>query len=309
MLSRVLELNKHRERDQTQEYHEEHQYLNLIRDVIEYGTDETGRNGVTRMVFGCAMDFSLLDNQIPILTTKRVAHRTCLRELLWFISGNTDNRVLQQQGVGIWNGNGSREFLDQVGLTDYREGDLGPVYGFQWRHFNAPYSDCEQDYCNRGIDQLQQVIDSLKDPAKRSSRRLLITAWNPCQIEEMVLPPCHVLMQFNVRDGKYLSCSLYQRSGDIGLGVPFNIASYSLLTHLIAHHCDLVAERFVYYLGNAHIYDDHIDALNSQLANEPYTFPKVKITQQYNDIAHYSIDDFELLDYKSHEKIKMEMRK
>lgn len=309
MLSRVLEINKYRERDQNGEYHEEHQYLNLIRDVIEYGTDETGRNGITRMVFGCAMDFSLLNNQIPILTTKRVAHRTCLRELLWFISGNTDNRVLQQQGVGIWNGNGSRDFLDQVGLTRYQEGDLGPVYGFQWRHFNAPYSDCEQDYSNQGIDQLQQVIDSLKDPDKRSSRRLLITAWNPCQIEEMVLPPCHVLMQFNVREGKYLSCSLYQRSGDIGLGVPFNIASYSLLTHLIAHHCDLEAERFIYYLGNAHIYDDHIDALKSQLANQPYSFPKVRITQHYNDIADYNIDDFELHDYKSHEKITMEMRK
>ena len=309
MLSRVLEINKYRERDQNGEYHEEHQYLNLIRDVIEYGTDETGRNGITRMVFGCAMDFSLLDNQIPILTTKRVAHRTCLRELLWFISGNTDNRVLQHQGVGIWNGNGSREFLDQVGLTGYREGDLGPVYGFQWRHFNAPYSDCEHDYSNQGIDQLQQVIDNLKDPDKRSSRRLLISAWNPCQIEEMVLPPCHVLMQFNVREGKYLSCSLYQRSGDIGLGVPFNIASYSLLTHLIAHHCDLEAERFVYYLGNAHIYDDHIDALKSQLENQPYSFPKVGITQRYNDIAKYSVDDFEIHDYNSYEKIKMDMRK
>ena len=309
MLSRVLEINKHRERDKSQEYHEEHQYLNLIRDVIEHGTEEQGRNGVTRMVFGSAMDFSLLDNQIPILTSKRVAHKTCLRELLWFISGNTDNRVLQEQGVTIWNGNGGREFLDLVGLTDYREDDLGPVYGFQWRHFNATYTDCEQDYTDKGVDQLQQVINCLKDPLKRSSRRLVISAWNPCQIEEMVLPPCHVLMQFNVRDGQYLSCSLYQRSGDIGLGVPFNIASYSLLTHLIAHHCDLVAERFVYYLGNAHIYDDHIESLKQQVENSPYPFPKVKITNKHDDITDYGVDDFSIIDYKSHEKIAMKMRK
>ena len=309
MLSLVLDTNKYNNRDKNAEYHEEYQYLNLIRDVINNGSDENGRNGKTRMVFGSAMDFSLSDNKIPILTSKRVAHRTCLKELLWFISGSTDNRVLQEQGVTIWNGNGSRDFLDSIGFVDYMENDLGPIYGFQWRHFNADYTDCNGTYTGKGVDQLQYIVDCLKDPSKRSSRRLIISAWNPCQIHKMVLPPCHVLMQFNVREDKYLSCSLYQRSGDIGLGVPFNIASYSYLTHLLAHHCGLEAERFVYYLGNAHIYDDHLVALGKQLDNRPYNFPRINIKNIHDNIGDYTVDDFEITDYKSHEKIAMEMRK
>ena len=329
MLSAVLDINKYNRRlkcnndnnnhnnnnnnnnnnTDNREYHEEYQYLNLIRDIIEHGTDETGRNGKTRMVFGSAMEFSLKDHKIPILTSKRVAHKTCLKELLWFISGDTDNKTLQRQGVTIWNGNGSRDFLDSVGLVDYNEGDLGPVYGFQWRHFNIPYTDCNTDYTGKGIDQLQSVIDCLKDPERRSSRRLIISAWNPCQIEEMVLPPCHVLMQFNVREGNYLSCSLYQRSGDVGLGVPFNIASYSYLTHLLAHHCDLKADKFVYYLGNAHIYDDHLEVLQSQLENPPFPFPTLTISRHHQDIGDYTIDDFHVSEYNSHEKIPMTMRK
>jgi len=309
MLSLVLENNKYKNRNLDNNYHEEHQYLNLINDIIQHGTYETGRNGKTKMVFGSTMIYSLKDNVIPILTTKRVAFKTCLKELLWFISGSTDNKVLQDQGVNIWNGNGSRDYLDSIGFTEQSENDLGPIYGFQWRHFNADYRDCSSDYSGKGIDQLEYVISCLKDPNKRSSRRLLVSAWNPCQIDKMVLPPCHVLMQFNVREGKYLSCSLYQRSGDVGLGVPFNIASYSYLTHLIAHHCDLIAENFIYYLGNAHIYDDHEEVLNLQKDKEPYNFPKIVIKNKYDKIDEYKIDDFEILEYKSHEKIKMEMRK
>ena len=186
--------------------------------------------------------------------------------------GSTDNKELQEQGVTIWNGNGSRDFLDSVGLINYKENDLGPIYGFQWRHFNAEYNGCDSNYRNKGIDQLAYIINCLKDPDKQTSRRLIISAWNPCQLDKMALPPCHLLMQFNVRDNKYLSCSLYQRSGDIGLGVPFNISSYSLLTHLLAFHCDLVADKFIYNLGNAHIYEEHLNVLEKQINNKPYIF-------------------------------------
>lgn len=309
MLSQILKTNMHKDRNIDNEFHEEYQYLNLIKDVINYGENEVGRNGSTRMIFGTTMEFSLKDNTIPILTSKKVAHKTCLRELLWFIKGSTDNKILQDQGVTIWNGNGSRDFLDSVGLVDYKENDLGPIYGFQWRHFNADYNDCYTDYTDKGVDQLAYIIECLKDPLKRSSRRLIISAWNPCQLPKMVLPPCHVLMQFNVRVGKYLSCSLYQRSGDIGLGVPFNIASYSFLTHLLAHHCDLIPEKFVYNLGNAHIYENHLPVLEKQTDNKPYKFPKVKIDNKYSNIEDYKISDFAIEDYQSHDKIKMDMIK
>lgn len=309
MLSQILKTNMHKDRNIDNEFHEEYQYLNLIKDVINYGENEVGRNGSTRMIFGTTMEFSLKDNTIPILTSKKVAHKTCLRELLWFIKGSTDNKILQDQGVTIWNGNGSRDFLDSIGLVDYRENDLGPIYGFQWRHFNADYNDCYTDYTDKGVDQLAYIIECLKDPLKRSSRRLIISAWNPCQLPKMVLPPCHVLMQFNVRAGKYLSCSLYQRSGDIGLGVPFNIASYSFFTHLLAHHCHLIAEKFVYNLGNAHIYENHLSNLEKQTDNKPYKFPKVKIHNKYSNIEDYKTSDFIIEDYQSHDKIKMEMIK
>ncbi len=309
MLSQVLHTNKYRDRDINSNYHEEFQYINLIKDVINYGNYESGRNGKTKMIFGTVMEFTLENNIIPILTTKRVAHKTCLRELLWFIKGSTNNKELQDQGVTIWNGNGSRDFLDSVGLVNYNENDLGPIYGFQWRHFNAEYHGCSEDYKNQGIDQLAYVINSLKDPDKRTSRRLIISAWNPCQINKMALPPCHVLMQFNIRDGKYLSCSLYQRSGDIGLGVPFNISSYSFLTHILALHCGLEADKFIYNLGNAHIYEDHLNVLQQQIEREPYVFPTINISNKRDNIEDYVVEDFIINNYRSHEKIKMEMKK
>jgi len=255
------------------------------------------------------MCFSLKDGTIPILTTKRVAWKTCLRELFWFIRGDTDNRLLQEKNVKIWNANASREFLDSRGLVHRMENDLGPVYGHQWRFFNAPYTDCDADYSGQGVDQLKSVIDSLKNPETRSSRRMIVSAWNPQQLDEMALPPCHVLMQFNVIGNK-LSCSLYQRSGDVGLGVPFNIASYSFLTHMLAHLCGLEPGDFVYHLGNAHIYDDHIDALAEQAKLTPHEFPKLEIADRnYASIEDYQEADFSLIGYVSHSPIKMEMRK
>jgi len=288
---------------------EEEQYLQLIRDILSDGEMVKGRNGLTKALFGASMYFSLKDGIIPILTTKKVAWKTCLRELFWFIKGSTSNELLQKSNVKIWNANGSREFLDSRGLTNLRENDLGPVYGHQWRFFNAPYTDCDADYTNQGVDQLQYIIDNLRNPETRNSRRLILSAWNPCQLDEMALPPCHVLMQFNVIGNK-LSCSLYQRSGDVGLGVPFNIASYSFLTHIIAHYCGLEAHEFVYNLGNAHIYDDHLDVLAEQCRLEPYKFPTLSIRDRvYDNIEDYNEHDFTIHDYKSHIPIKMEMRK
>jgi|TARA_Y100000992_G_C21262947_1_gene492312 thymidylate synthase len=296
-------------RDSNGKNHEENQYLKLINDIIENGTMETGRNGNVKTIFGAAMHFSLENNKIPILTTKKVAWKTCLKELIWFIKGSTDNNILREQNVGIWNGNASREFLDSRNLVNNKEDDLGPIYGHQWRYFNADYIDCNSDYTDKGVDQLEYIITSLKHPTERFSRRLIMSAWNPQQLDEMALPPCHVLCQFCVTDTNKLSCSLYQRSGDIGLGVPFNIASYALLTHLIAKHCNLVPYQFVYFLGNAHIYDDHIESLKTQVQRVPYEFPTLEIQHVKSNIEDYTIEDFKLINYNYSDKISMKMRK
>ena len=293
---------------QTCENEEEKQYLNLINDIISKGSLEKGRNGNTYVIIGAAMHFSLENNSIPLLTTKKVAWKTCLKELLWFVRGQTNNKILTEQKCNIWKGNASREFLDSRGLVNNEEDDLGPVYGHQWRYFNATYTNCNADYSNKGVDQLQYIINQLKDPKTRNSRRLVMSAWNPCQLNEMALPPCHVLVQFNVTQGNKLSCSMYQRSGDVGLGVPFNIASYSFLTNLIAKHCDLEAHELLYHLGNAHIYDDHVDALKEQLTRIPHNFPKIKINVKKDNINDYNLEDFEIEDYKYHGVIKMKMR-
>jgi len=304
MLSRALESIKFRNNQK----HDENQYIALIDDIINHGDMVDGRNGKTLTVFGSSMHFSLENGELPLLTTKKVAWKTCLKELLWFISGSTNNDLLNEQNVKIWNGNSSREFLDSRGLVNNRVNDLGPVYGHQWRFFNADYSTCDDSYNGKGVDQLDYIVKQLKDPKERYSRRLLMSAWNPGQLDEMALPPCHVLVQFNVLPGDKLSCSLYQRSGDVGLGVPFNIASYSFLTHLIAFHCGLKAHEFCYHLGNCHIYDDHIEQLKIQRNKEPYKFPKLVIKDKKDDINDYIVDDFEIKDYKSHEPIKMNMR-
>ena len=292
---------------QTGKKSEEYQYLDLISDILEEGTMEEGRNGLTKSIFGAAMHFSLENGTIPLLTTKRVAWKTCLKELLWFIKGDTNNENLQKEGVTIWNDNASREFLDSRGLTHLRENDLGPVYGHQWRHFNAPYTTCDENYDGKGVDQLAQIIKCLKDPLQRTSRRMVMCAWNPCQLDEMALPPCHILAQFNVTGGNKLSCCMFQRSGDVGLGVPFNIASYSFLTHLLAKHCDLEPFEFIYYLGNCHIYDSHLNAIQEQVTKMPHAFPTLIINVKRENINDYILDDFEVRNYKHHEVIKMKM--
>jgi len=312
MLKHAIDLNKYKGRDRGNnnegKYHEEYQYLNLLNDIMNEGTLEEGRNGFTKCVFGSAMHFSLENGKIPILTTKKTAWKTCLKELLWFIRGDTSNKRLNNEGVHIWDGNTTKEFMEARGLSHYSDGDIGPMYGYQWRQFNAPYEGCDADYTGKGIDQLQNVIDCLKDPKQRSSRRMVISAWNPCQIDEGVLPPCHVLFQFNVVDGNKLSCCLMQRSYDSVLGAPFNICSYSLLCCLIAKHCDLEPYEFIHYGGNCHIYDDHFDQVKEQITREPYEFPTLEILNKRENINDYVVDDFKISNYQHHPPIKAAMR-
>ena len=289
--------------------HEEYQYLNILQHILENGFWEEGRNGKTKSIFGNSMRFSLKDGKIPILTTKKTAWKTCLKELLWFIRGETNNKILKEQGVHIWDANGSREFLDSRGLFNYEEDELGPIYGRQWRQFNKQFfSKCQEDITKEeGIDQLQQIIDALKDPNQRTSRRLIMTAWNPCQLHQMALPPCHILCQFNVHDGNKLSCMMVQRSCDFFLGSCLNIASYSFLTHLIAKHCGLQAYEFVYFMGNVHLYENAIDAAKLQITREPFEFPTLSIKQVRENINDYQVQDFEIHNYKHNEAIKVAM--
>merc|ERR1719495_3075100 len=225
-------------------------------------------------VFGRQMRFSLRDGTFPLLTTKKTFHRGISEELFWFIRGSTNALELKEKKVMIWEGNSSREFLDSVGLGHRQVGDLGPVYGFQWRHFGAQYSDMHADYTGKGVDQLAEVINRIK--TKPNDRRIIMCAWNPADLDKMALPPCHCLVQFYVANGE-LSCQLYQRSADMGLGVPFNIASYALLTVMLAHVTGLRPGDFVHTLGDAHVYSNHVEALKQQLEREPRAFPKISI--------------------------------
>ena len=220
------------------------------------------------------------------------------------IRGSTSAKELQEKNIHIWDGNGSREFLDKNGLGHREEGDLGPVYGFQWRHFGADYQDMHADYSGQGVDQLAEVIDKLRN--KPEDRRIIISAWNPAAIPEMALPPCHCFCQFYVANGE-LSCQLYQRSCDMGLGVPFNIASYALLTCLLAHVCDLKPGDFVHTLGDTHVYLNHVEPLKKQLLNAPRAFPTLRINTDTKDIDAIRFEDLEIVGYQPHKKIPMEM--
>lgn len=286
------------------ERHEEYQYLEAIQKIISEGTLKSNRTGIdTKAIFGMQQRYSLKDT-FPLLTTKRVFWRGILEELLWFIRGSTNAKELSEKNVHIWDANGSREFLDGRGLQHLQEGDLGPVYGFQWRHFGAEYTTMTDDYTNKGVDQLKGVIEKIRN--NPTDRTIIMCAWNPKDIPRMALPPCHCLVQFFVADGK-LSCQLYQRSADMGLGVPFNIASYALLTYMVAHVTNLEPGDFVHTLGDAHVYVNHIEPLKEQLTREPRPFPKLLIKRQVSDIEDFRVEDFEIIGYEPHKKIKMEM--
>lgn len=285
--------------------HEEMQYLDLIREIITSGNRRMDRTGTgTLSKFGATMRFSLRDNTLPLLTTKKTFWRGVAEELLWFVSGATNANLLREKNIHIWDGNGSREYLDSLGLTEREEGDLGPVYGFQWRHFGAEYKTMHDDYTGQGVDQIAKLIHTIK--TNPTDRRMIVSAWNPAAFHLMALPPCHMFAQFYVANGE-LSCQMYQRSADMGLGVPFNIASYSLLTHMVAHVTGLKAGEFVHVIGDAHVYLNHVEPLQTQLQREPRPFPKLRIKRTVTDIDDFTYDDFEVIGYKPHKRIKMKM--
>jgi len=301
------------------------EYLGLCKYILDNGIEKEDRTGVgTKSIFGYQMKFDL-NNGFPLLTTKKVNFNLVWSELLWFIKGDTNIRFLLENNNNIWNewafkkwvesdeyngpdmtDFGHRTLVDEDFAKDYKEqmkffkekiltddefskkyGDLGNVYGKQWRNFN-------------GVDQLKNVIEQIKE--NPSSRRLIVSSWNPAEVDTMALPPCHSLFQFYVSDGK-LSCQLYQRSGDVFLGVPFNIASYSLLTILIAKECNLGVGEFVHTLGDAHIYNNHFDQVNEQISRIPYDLPSLKINE-FQSIFDLKISDVELVNYESHPFIK-----
>ena len=250
------------------------QYLDLLKRVLEKGVDRGDRTGIgTRAVFGHQMRFDLAAG-FPLLTTKKLHIRSIIHELLWFVSGDTNIRHLQENGVSIWD-----EWADE-------NGDLGPVYGKQWRHW--------QTYDGREIDQLAELIGMIK--INPGSRRLILTAWNPADVSKMALPPCHCLFQFYVANG-CLSCQLYQRSADIFIGVPFNIASYALLTHMIARICGLQVDEFVHVLGDAHLYNNHFNQAREQISRKPGRLPKLLIHRTPENINEFRFEDFEITGY------------
>jgi thymidylate synthase len=252
-------------------------YLNLLADILETGTEKGDRTGTgTRSVFGTQLRFDL-QNGFPLFTTKRVHFKSIAYELLWFLRGEGNVDWLQEHGVKIWD-----EWADE-------HGDLGPVYGVQWRSWPTP--------SGRSIDQIAKVIETIK--ATPNSRRMLVTAWNPADLEHMALEPCHAMFQFYVADGK-LSCHLYQRSADMFLGVPFNIASYALLTHMIAQQTDLEVGEFIWTGGDTHIYNNHVQQVLTQLVREPYDPPTLNIKRRPDSIDEYTFEDFEILGYQHH---------
>ncbi len=260
------------------------QYLDLLSHVLHNGIRKDDRTGTgTISTFGYQMRFNLQEG-FPLLTTKKIHLKSIIHELLWFISGDTNVRYLQENGVRIWN-----EWADE-------NGELGRIYGYQWRSWTSPN--------NGHIDQLQQVIRNLKE--NPNSRRHIVSAWNVGDLDKMNLPPCHILFQFYVANGK-LSCQLYQRSADIFLGVPFNIASYALLTMMIAQVTGLEAYEFVHTLGDSHIYLNHIEQVKEQLKRQPYPLPQMKINPEKKNIDDFVYEDFELINYKAHPHIKGEI--
>jgi thymidylate synthase len=257
------------------------QYLDLMDEILRTGARKSDRTGTgTLSVFGRQLRFDLAEG-FPLVTTKKLHLRSIIYELLWFLNGETNIKYLNDNGVTIWN-----EWADE-------NGELGPVYGHQWRSWPAPDG--------RQIDQITQVINQIK--SKPDSRRHIVTAWNPAEVDKMALPPCHALFQFYVADGK-LSCQLYQRSADYFLGVPFNIASYALMTHLFAQQCDLLPGEFVWTGGDVHIYTNHIEQTNLQLSRQPYALPQLNIKRRPSSIFEYQFEDFEIVNYQSHPSIK-----
>lgn len=292
-------------------YHFEHVYLNALRDILETGERRVSRNATTISKFSVKLDFNIRE-QFPLLTTKQMYWKGIVAELLWFLRADTNSKHLEDQKVNIWKPNSSREYLDSIGLNNYPQGTCGPIYGFQWRHFNAPYRGVDATYTEEdGVDQLAECIRQIREDP--NSRRIFMSGWNPQQLKEMCLPPCHVSYQFYVNSENELSCMMYQRSGDMFLGVPFNIASVALLTHILANITGKTVGNISIVIGDAHIYESHLDAVNLQLTREP----KAPCTMHIKDAGDgdalkknpedFKAEDFVLIDYTAYPAIKAEM--
>lgn len=293
--------------------HEEWQYLNIMKNILEKGSIKDPRNQICNVtsIFGEKMVFDLSNNTLPILTTKQVYIKTLFEELMFFLKGDTNNKHLKDKNVKIWNGNTNKEFLEANNITHLKEDDLGPMYGFQWRHFNAEYNGCDYDYKEKGFDQLEFLVNGLIK--NRSSRRLLMTTYNPGQVHLGVLPPCHgITIQFNVLNDNELHCQMYQRSADFFIGVPFNITSYGLLIYIIAELVNnsdqytgpkLIPKKLIMILGDTHLYNLHLDAAAKQLERDPYPFPTIEFNKKIktlDDLNTFEWKDIKISNYKYH---------
>ena len=288
-------------------------YIDLLERVLQNGNYYLDRTQVgCYSIFGEQLKFDI-SNSFPLLTTKKVFIKGVIHELLWFLRGSTNSLELEAQGVNIWKGNTSREFLDNKGLNHLPIGSIGAGYGHQWRHYNAEYIDCNTDYTNKGVDQLKYILEEINN--NPNSRRIYMTAWNPSALNNMALPPCHLSSQFKVHDNK-LSCCVYIRSNDLFLGLPFNIASYALLVYIIAKVSNLEPNELIIFIGDAHIYKNHIDQVKEQLTRVPYDLPTLTINKEMNSvlvedkikwIESLQFEDFVINDYNYHPAIKADM--
>jgi dihydrofolate reductase/thymidylate synthase len=288
---------------------DERNYLQLIYDVLHEGVECNDRTNVgTLSTFGNQIRFSLKNNTLPLLTTKKMFTRGIIEELLWFLRGETDSKTLEAKGVNIWKGNTSRTYLDKMKLNEYAEGEGGPIYGHQFRHFGGRWKIDDtghRTWIEGGVDQVDEVLYLLRE--EPNSRRILINLWNPCDIDKMALPPCHMVYQFRVYNGK-LSCSMYQRSCDTFLGLPFNICSTALMTYIFAKLTGLVPDEIIISIGDTHIYKNHIDLVKSQLKRTPYCFPKLHLKNRgQKDVEDFKVEDFEILGYESHPTLSGQM--
>jgi len=299
--------------------HQEKQYLDLLQNVLDHGDIRKDRTGVgTKSLSGCTLKFDLR-KEFPLITTKKMFVRASIEELLFFISGKTDTKILEEKGIKIWSQNTSAQYLKERNLP-WLEGDMGPGYGFQWRHYGAKYTGCTSNYAGEGIDQLTNVINNIKtDPY---SRRHIVSAWSVSDINLMALPPCHCFFQFIVVNGvnkvnkvnkenkeipTYLDCILTQRSGDLFLGIPFNIASYAFLMHMIAHLTDLKPRYLIHHINDAHIYLDHTEQVKKQLKRQPLKWCTISFKEKVDKIDDFKLDHIIINDYKCHPSIKAKM--
>lgn len=282
-------------------------YLGLLKRILETGIRRKCRNGETVSCFGERIEFADVTAEFPLLTTKRVYWKGVIEELLWFLAGSTDVSKLRDRGVHIWDGNSTRAYLDGLGLSYSEHEEGGPIYGFQWRHFGATYVDCHTDYTGAGTDQITELVKAIKETP--TSRRLLLSAWNPPQLAAMILPPCHFSYQFYVSvETGHLDCQMNMRSCDVFLGLPFNIASTATLMHLIAAATGLIPRRLVIVLGDTHLYTEHLDAVREQLEREPRAAPTLTLVGTIpTDLNGLTVDNFKLDGYNPHATIKAPM--